>query len=76
MSGRAKFFEFLACKNIDSDKMDFGVAVLASLGGGHVDNLAGAILDNNEAVLSQGRALHRESGRGASVGGLESVLML
>jgi hypothetical protein len=50
--------------------------VLASLGGGHVDDLAGAVLDHDEAVLPQGRALHGEGGRGASVGGLESVLML
>ena len=27
---------------IDSDKMDLGVTVLASLGGGHVDDLARA----------------------------------
>jgi hypothetical protein len=72
----AEFFELLAGEDVDSDQMDLGVAVLASLGGGHVDDLAGAVLDHDEAVLPQGRALHGEGGRGASVGGLESVLML
>jgi hypothetical protein len=52
------------------------VTVLASLGGGHVDNLARPVLDHNEAVLSQGRALHGKGGRGAGIGGLEGVLML
>lgn len=56
--------------------MDLGVTVLASLRGGHVDDLARAVLDHNETVLSQGRALHWVSGRGAGIGGLEGVLML
>ena len=76
MGGGAELFKFLAGEDIDGDKMDLSVAVLASLGGGHVDDLAGAVLDNNETILSQGRALHGESGRGARVGGLEGVLML
>ena len=76
MGRGAEFFELLAGEDVDSDQMDLGVAVLASLGGGHVDDLAGAVLDHDEAVLPQGRALHGEGGRGASVGGLESVLML
>jgi hypothetical protein len=76
VGGGAEFFEFLAGEDIDSDKMDLGVTVLASLGGGHVDDFARAVLDNNETVLSQGRALHGESGRGAGIGGLKGVLML
>lgn len=76
MSGRAEFFEFLAGEDIDGDQMDLGVTVLTSLGGRHVDDLAGAVLDHNETVLSQGRALHGESGRGAGIGGLEGMLML
>jgi len=72
----AQFFELLASEDINGDKMDLSVTVLASLGGGHIDDLAGAVLDDDEAVLSQGRALHRESGGGASVGGVEGVLML
>ena len=65
MGGGAKFFELLAGKDIDSDKVDLSVAVFASLRGRHVDDLAGAVLDADEAVLSQGRALHGipDSGR-------------
>ena len=37
--------------------MDFGVAVLASLGGGHIDDLAGFALDHDEFTLSESRAL-------------------
>jgi hypothetical protein len=56
--------------------MDLGVAMLASLGGRHVDNLARAVLDDNKAVLPQGRALHRIGSGRASIGGVEGVLML
>lgn len=56
--------------------MDFGMAVLAGLGGAHVDDLAGAALDHDVAVLAEGRALHRVGGRGAGIGALEGVLML
>ena len=76
MSGGTEFFEFLAGEDIDGDQMDLGVTMLAGLGGRHVDDLAGAVLDHNEAVLSQGRALHGKGGRGAGIGGLEGVLML
>jgi hypothetical protein len=76
VGGRAKLFKLLAGEDIDSYKMDLCVAVLASLGGRHIDDLAGAVLDHNEAVLPQGRALHGEGGRGAGIGGLEGVLML
>ena len=76
MGGGAKFFEFLASEDIDGDEMDLGMTVLAGLGGGHVDDLARSVLDNNEAVLSQGRALHGKSGRGAGIGRLEGVFML
>jgi len=73
---RAKFFELLASEDVDSDKMDLGVTVLTSLRGRHVDDFAGAVLDHNETVLPQGRALHGEGSRGAGIGGLESMLML
>lgn len=69
-----KILELLASEDVNGDKVDLGVTVLAGLRGRHVDNLAGAALDNNVAVLAEGRALHREGGRGASVGGLEGVL--
>jgi hypothetical protein len=76
MGRGAEFFELLASEDIDSYQMDLGVAVLTSLGGRHIDNFAGAVLDHNEAVLPQGRALHRESGGSARIGGIEGVLML
>lgn len=76
VGGRAEIFEFLASEDIDGDKMDLGVTVLAGLGGGHFDDLAGATLDDDETVLPQSGALHGEGGGGASIGALESVLML
>lgn len=76
VGGGAEFFELLAGEDVDGNQMDLGVTVLAGLGGGHVDDLAGAVLDHDEAVLPQGRALHGEGGRGAGVGGLKGVLML
>ena len=56
--------------------MDFGVTVLPGLGGGHFDDLAGTVLDDDETVLPQGGTLHRVGQRGASIGALERVLML
>lgn len=76
MGGRAKFFELLASEDVDGDEMDLGVTVLSSLGGGHVDDLAGTALDDDETTLPQSRALHRVGGRGAGIDGLESVIML
>lgn len=67
MSGWAEFFELLAGEDIDGDKMDLCVTVLTSLGGRHVDDLAGAVLNDDESVLSQGRALHGECGRRTSI---------
>ena len=76
VGGWAEFFKFLASENIDGDKMNLCVTVLASLGGRHVDDLAGAVFDDDESVLSQGRSLHGKGGRCASIGGLEGVFML
>jgi len=56
--------------------MDLGVAVLSRLGSGHLDNLAGAVLDANEAVLPQSRALHGVGEGGTGIGAVEGVLML
>jgi len=76
MGGRAQIFEFLAGEDIDGNKMDLCVTVLTGLGGGHFDDLARAILDDHEAVLSQGRALHGKGGRGTSIGTLEGMLLM
>jgi hypothetical protein len=71
-----KFFQLLARKDIDGNKMNLGVAVLASFRGRHIDNLAGATLNNNKAVLPQGRALHGVGSRGTSIDGIEIVLFM
>ena len=42
VGGGAKFLKLLASEDVDGDQVDLGVTVLASLGGGHVDDLAGA----------------------------------
>ena len=57
VGGRAQFFELLASEDINGNKMDLCVTVLASLGGRHVDDLAGTSLNDDVAVLAKGRAL-------------------
>jgi hypothetical protein len=74
--GRAQIFHLLAGENVDSDQMDFGVTVLASLRGGHFDDLARAVLDADVSVLPQSRALHGKSVGRTSIGAVEGVLML
>ena len=76
MSGGGQILVLLAGEDIDTDKVNLGVTVLASLGGGHLDDLARAVLDHDVAVLAQGRALHGVGGRGTGIGALEGVLML
>jgi hypothetical protein len=76
VGGRRQIFEFLAGEDVDGSKMDLGVAVFTSLGGGHFDDLAGTAFDDNETVLPQGGTLHWVSSRGASIGTVEGVLML
>ena len=76
MSGWAKFFQLLASEDVDGNKMHLGVTVLASLRGGHVHDLTGAVLDHDKAVLAKRGALHRKCSRCTSIGAIESVLML
>jgi len=76
VGGRAEILVLLLGEDVERDQVNLGVTVLASLGGRHVDDLARAVLDDNEAVLPQSRALHREGERGTGVGALEGVLML
>ena len=42
--GWTDIFEFLASENVKGNHVDFGMTVLAGLGGGHLDNLAGTAL--------------------------------
>ncbi len=44
VSGWTDIFILLLGEDIDADHVNFGVAVLASLRGGHLDNFAGASL--------------------------------
>jgi hypothetical protein len=52
------------------------VTVLASLGGRHRGNLAGATLDDNVTTLAQSRTLHGVGGRGAGIGRVESEVLI
>ena len=76
VGGWGQILQLLAGENVEGSQVNLSVTVLASLGGGHIDDLAWATLDDNESVLSQGGTLHREGGRGACIDGLEGVLML
>jgi hypothetical protein len=76
MGGWAEFLELLSSKDVNGNKMDLGVAVFSSLGGGHVNDLARTVLDHDEAVLAQSRALHRIGGRGTGIGAFEGVLLM
>jgi len=74
--GWTDVFEFLAGENVEGDHVDFGVTVLAGLGGGHLDNLAGTALDHDESVLPECRALHGEGLGRTGIGGGEVVLFI
>jgi len=74
--GGRQVFVLLVGEDVERDKMDLGVSVLASLGSRHVDNLAGAALNDDVTVLTQSRALHREGQRSAGIGRIEGNIML
>jgi hypothetical protein len=76
VGGRGQLLELLAGEDVDGDQVDLGVTVLAGLGGGHVDNLARAVLDDNVTVLAESGTLHGVGGRGTRIGGVEGHLML
>ena len=76
VGGGRQIFKFLAGEDVNGSKMDLGVTVLARLGSGHFDDLAGAAFNDDETVLPQGRTLHRVGGRGTSIGAVEGMLML
>lgn len=76
VGGRRQVLQLLAGEDVNGDQVNLCVTVLAGLGGGHVDDLAWAVLDAHEAVLAQGRTLHREGQGGTGIGALEGELML
>lgn len=76
VGGGGEIFELLASEDINGNDVNLGVTVLSGLGGGHLDDLAWATLDNDVTVLPQGRTLHGVGGRGTGIGALEGVFML
>jgi len=76
VGGGRQILVLLGGEDVDGDKVDLGVTVLASLGGRHVDNLAGTALDDDETVLTQSRALHGIGQRRAGIGGVKLEIML
>jgi hypothetical protein len=76
VGGGAEIFKLLGGEDVNGDQMDLGVTVLSGLGGGHLDNLAGTVLNDDETVLPQSRTLHGVGLGGTGIGALEGVLML
>lgn len=76
VGGRGQLLELLAGEDVDGDQVDLGVTVLAGLGGGHVDNLARAVLDVDVAVLPESGTLHGVGERRTRISGVEGHLML
>ena len=56
--GWTDIFIFSLSKYVNADQVNFGVTVLARLGRGHFDYFAWSLLDQDEAVFAQRRALH------------------
>jgi len=59
-------FQFFTSEDIDSNKMDFSVTVLAGLRSRHFDDLARTAFYNDMSVFTESRALHGEGGGRAS----------
>lgn len=76
MGGGAKIFELLASEDVDSNKMNLGMTVLAGLGRAHFNDLARTALDDDESVLAEGRTLLWICSGSTGIGALEGVLVL
>ena len=63
----AQLLQLLAGEDINGHKVTLGVAVLSGLGGGNVNNLARAALDNNVTSLADLSCLEWVGGGGASI---------
>lgn len=50
VSGGTDIFILLAAEQVNTNQVNFGVAVFASLGGGHLHNLAGTALEEESRV--------------------------
>lgn len=67
VGGGTQVLILLVGEDVNAHHVNLGVSVLSGLGGGHFHNLAGVALQQHKAVLSQGRALHRNGGGGARI---------
>jgi len=76
VGGWADIFVLFVGEDVDADHVHLGVAVLAGLRGRHFDDLAGATLEHDEAVLAEGRALLWEGCGCAGIGGSEIEIII
>lgn len=67
VGGWAQLLQLLLGEDVNGHKVALGVSVLSGLGGGNVNNLARASLDNNVASLTDLSGLHWVGCRGASI---------
>lgn len=76
VGGGREIFKLLVREDIGGDKVNLRVTVLASLGGRHINDLAGTALDHNVAILAQSRALHGVGCRSTGISGVEFKVVL
>jgi gamma-glutamyltranspeptidase len=67
---------FLLTEDVEGDHVNFSVTVLASLGSGHIDDLAGFALDHDEFTLSESRALLWVSKGSSGLSSFEFVIFV
>jgi len=67
VGGGAELFLLLAGENVCGNEVALGVAVLASLGGGDIHDLARLSLDHDEAALADLASFHRLGVGGAGI---------
>lgn len=71
-----KILQLLAGEDVFSNEMNLGVSMLSRLRGGHVDDLARTLLDENVSTLPQGRTLHGEGQRRTRIGRIDGEILL
>jgi len=74
--GGAEILNLLVGENVQADNVGLGVAVLAGLGGGHLNNLAGAALHDDVATLADLASLLGVGRGGTGIGGTLEVLVV
>lgn len=71
-----EIFHLLVSEDINCNEMALGVAVLSCLGGGDIDHLARAALDDDVSVLTDGTGLHGEGLGCTGIGRLEMNVVM